>query len=105
MKNAHNMGLSSQPPLKKKSTQCISLSLFLLFSQKKIISSKNFMNLYSKTFYILNFQKKKNHGKVYPKLGIQVGLRVWSGREIFSKKIKTLWGAHKAPPIITKVKC
>ena len=31
---------------------------------------------------------------------------VWSGGEIFGKKIKTLWGggAHKAPtPIITKV--
>jgi len=27
-----------------------------------------------------------------------VGLRVWSGGEIFGKKIKTLWGAHKAPP-------
>ena len=36
---------------------------------------------------------------------VQVGLRVWSGGQIFSKKIKPLWGAHKAPPpIITKVK-
>ena len=33
-----------------------------------------------------------------------MGLRVWSGGETFDKKIKTLWGAHKAPPIITKVK-
>ena len=29
-----------------------------------------------------------------------MGLRVWSGAEIFGKKIKTLWGG----PIITKVK-
>ena len=36
VKNAHNMSLSSRPPLKKKSTQCIILSLFLLFSQVKI---------------------------------------------------------------------
>ena len=28
-----------------------------------------------------------------------MGLRVWSGGEIFGKKIKTLWGgAHKASP-------
>ena len=28
-----------------------------------------------------------------PKIrNLQVGLRVWSGGEIFSKKIKTLWG-------------
>ena len=34
-----------------------------------------------------------------------MGLRVWSGGEIFGKKIRTLWGAHKAPPPIkTKVK-
>ena len=33
-----------------------------------------------------------------------MGLRVWSGGEIFGKKIKTLWGAHKAPPIKSKVK-
>ena len=36
-----------------------------------------------------------------------MGLRVWSGEEIFSKKIKTLWGGHIRPPpplIITKVK-
>ena len=34
-----------------------------------------------------------------------MGLGVWSGGEIFSKKIKTFWGggAHKAPPIITKL--
>ena len=33
-----------------------------------------------------------------------MGLRVWSGGEIFGKKIKILLGAHKAPPpIITKV--
>ena len=38
-------------------------------------------------------------------MSLQVGLRVWSGGEIFGIKIKTLWGgAHKAPPpIITKV--
>ena len=35
---------------------------------------------------------------------LQVGLRVWSGGEIFGKKIKTLWGGHNVPPlIITKV--
>ena len=58
------------------------------------------MNLYSKTFYILNFQKKKKSWLSIPKIrSLQVGLRVWSGGEIFSKKIKTLWGgAHKAPP-------
>ena len=34
-----------------------------------------------------------------------MGLRVWSGGEIFGKKIKTLWGGHIVPPlIITKVK-
>ena len=34
-----------------------------------------------------------------------MGLRVWSGGEIFGKKIKTLWGGHNVPPlIITKVK-
>ena len=37
-----------------------------------------------------------------------MGLRVWSGGEIFSKQINKEWGAHKshAPPtpIITKVK-
>ena len=35
-----------------------------------------------------------------------MGVRVWSGGEIFSKKIKTLWGGHirPPPPIITKVK-
>ena len=32
-----------------------------------------------------------------------MGLRVWSGGEIFSKKINKKWRAHKAPPIITKV--
>ena len=34
-----------------------------------------------------------------------MGLRVWSGGEILSKKINKEWGgAHKAPPpIITKV--
>ena len=36
---------------------------------------------------------------------LQVGLRVWSGGETFSKKINKKSGAHKAPPpIITKVK-
>ena len=35
------------------------------------LSFKIFMNLYSKTFYILNFLKKKKlYGKIYPKLGI-----------------------------------
>ena len=33
-----------------------------------------------------------------------MGLRVWSGGEIVRKKIKKEWGAHKAPPLITKVK-
>ena len=34
-----------------------------------------------------------------------MGLRVWSGGEIFGKKIKTLWGGTLCPPlIITKVK-
>ena len=34
-----------------------------------------------------------------------MGLRVWSGGEIFSKKINKKWRAHNAPPpIITKVK-
>ena len=32
-----------------------------------------------------------------------MGLRVWSGGEIFSKKINEKLRAHKAPPIITKV--
>ena len=33
------------------------------------------MNLYRKTFYIQNFQKKKiSHGRVYPKLGIYRGV-------------------------------
>ena len=33
-----------------------------------------------------------------------MGLRVWSGGEMFGKKIKTLWGGHNVPPlIITKV--
>ena len=37
---------------------------------------------------------------------LQVGLRVWSGGEIFSKQIDKKWRAHNAPPppIITKVK-
>ena len=56
------------------------------------------MNLYSKTFYTLNFSRKKNVWENIPKIrNLQVGLRVWSGGEIFSKKIKTLWGAYKAP--------
>ena len=64
------------------------------------------MNLYSKTFYILNFQKKKKSWQSKPKIrNLQVGLRGWSGGEIFGKKIKTLWGGHIVPPlIITKVK-
>ena len=34
-----------------------------------------------------------------------MGLRVWSGGEIFGKKIKTLWGGTLCPPLImTKVK-
>ena len=34
-----------------------------------------------------------------------MGLRVWSGGEILSKKINKKWRAHNAPPpIITKVK-
>ena len=54
---------------------------------------------------MLNFQMKKNPWESKPKIrNLQVGIRVWSGGEIFSKKIKTLWGGtiHKAPPIITK---
>ena len=67
--------------------------------KKNFFSSKNFMNLYSKTFYILNFPKEKLHGKIYPKLGIyRWGLRVWSGGEIFSKKINKNSSAHKAHP-------
>ena len=31
------------------------------------------MNLYSKTFYILNFRRKKIPGKVNPKLGVYRG--------------------------------
>ena len=35
---------------------------------------------------------------------LQVGLRVWSGGEIFIKKNIKTTGAHKAPPpLITKV--
>ena len=39
-------------------------------------------------------------------MNLQVGLKVWSRGEIFSKKkINKKWQAHKAPPpIITKVK-
>ena len=59
------------------------------------------MNLFSKTFYILNFQIFFLHGKIR---NLQVGLRVWSGWEILSKKINKEWRAHNAPPIITKVK-
>ena len=33
-----------------------------------------------------------------------MGLRVWSGGEIFGKKIKTLLGAHKAPPSKLRLK-
>ena len=58
------------------------------------------MDLYSKTFYKLNFQKKKNAIR-----NLQVGVRVWSMGDIFNKKINEKWRAHKAsPPIITKVK-
>ena len=63
VKNAHNMGLSSQPPIKKKKINTVhNLITFSIVFTKKIFFffwSKNFMNLYSKTFYILNFQKKK----------------------------------------------
>ena len=39
------------------------------------------------------------HGKMYPKLVFfQMGERVWSGGEIFSKQINTKSWAHKAPP-------
>ena len=43
--------------------------------------------------------------QIIPKIrNLQVGLRVWSGGEIFSKKINKKWRAHNAsPPIITKV--
>ena len=51
------------------------------------------MNLYSKTFYILIFRREKNCMVKYRKIrNLQVGLRGWSGGEIFSKKIKTKWG-------------
>ena len=34
-----------------------------------------------------------------------MGLRVWSGGEIFGKKIKTKWGgAYKAPPPPSKLR-
>ena len=59
------------------------------------------MNLYSKTFYILNLLKKKQiHGKVTPKLGIYRWVSGFGqGERFLVKKIKTLWGgAHKAPP-------
>ena len=48
------------------------------------------MNLYSKTFYICTkFVEKKMYGKIR---NLQVGLRVWSGGEILSKKINKEWG-------------
>ena len=51
------------------------------------------MNLYSKTFYILNFKKKKIFLVKKPKTrSEQVGLRVWSGGEIFGKKNKNTLG-------------
>ena len=40
------------------------------FEPPAIITKDVLSNLYSKTFFILNFQKKKNHGIVNPKLGI-----------------------------------
>ena len=54
------MGLPSQPPLKKKKNlnTVHNLITFSIVFKKKY-SSKNFMNLDSKTFYILSFQKKK----------------------------------------------
>ena len=99
--NAHNMGLSWQPPLKKKFNTVHNLITFSIVCTKKFFfffRSKIFMNLYSKTFYILNFRKKKNSWKSIPKIrNLQVGLRVWSGGEIFSKKINKNRG-HIKPP-------
>ena len=49
------------------------ITISIVFTKKFFFffRPKNLMNLYSKTFYILNFQKKKKiHGKVNPKLGI-----------------------------------
>ena len=58
-----------------------------------------FTNLCSKTFYILNFPRKKNAWQNIPKIrNLQVGLRVWSGGEILSKKINKNWRTHKAAP-------
>ena len=68
------MGLPSQPPLKKKKFNTVHnlITFSIVFTKKNFFffRPKNLMNLYSKTFYILNFQKKKNHGKVNPKLGV-----------------------------------
>ena len=77
MKNAYNMGVSPQPPLKKKKINTvhnlITFSIVFPKKKKKNFSLKIFMNLYSKTFYILNFSKKKKlYGKIYTKLGIQM---------------------------------
>jgi len=63
VKNACNMGISSQPPLKIFFFNTVhNLIVFsIVFTNFFFFFSlKFFMNLYSKTFYILNFSRKKN---------------------------------------------
>ena len=58
------------------------------------------MNLYSKTFYILNFSsKKKLYGKIYQKLGIYRGVQGFGlGEKLLVKKKKKNRGHKKPPP-------
>ena len=39
------------------------------------------------------------HGIIPKMRNVQVGLRVWSGEEIFSKKMKKNGGGHIKPPL------
>ena len=101
VKNAHYMGLSSQPPHQN--------SAYSYYFFQKIGGHFHppplTMNLYSKTFYILNFYDFFLHCKICPLLGIYRRVKGFGlGERFLVKKInEKKTGAHKPPPIITKV--
>ena len=57
-----------------------------------------FMNLYSNTFYILNFQIFFLHGKIYPKLRIYRWTAPFNYCIFFCKNNNTLYTLNFEPP-------
>ena len=96
VKNAHYMGLSSQPPHQN--------SAYSYYFFQKIGGHFHppplTMNLYSKTFYILNFYDFFLHCKICPLLGIYRRVKGFGlGERFLVKKInEKKTGAHKPPP-------